>query len=63
MGEIVKEWTVYPEPKVKSFEFVKTELCKFMESKLWVLVDAANDFDSIHQTPRDYEYFDLQMEY
>ena len=47
----------------QNFEAVKAELCKYMESKLWVMVDAAHDFDSIGLTPRDYEYFYLQMEF
>jgi hypothetical protein len=34
-----------------------------MDSKLWIRVDASNDFDSIGLTPRDHDFFDLQLEY
>jgi hypothetical protein len=49
--------------KGQPYEVVQKELVEFMDSKLWIMVDASNDFDSIGLTPRDHDFFDLQMEY
>ncbi len=42
---------------------VKKELETFMDSKLWIMVDAAGDFSSLDFKPNEHDYFDLQSEY